>query len=104
MQTGLIQPASSVIANAGIQKISTLLTEHNKKVRLESAVKQTKIITIGENGVVTSHDNEPKSEAVGVAAGDARGSGNLQESSDTEEQRKKEPQFLIPIAIINAVP
>jgi len=96
LQTGLIQPASSVIASAGVQKISTLLTEHNRKVRLESSAKQTKIITIGENGVITSddkNDNNRHSESAEGSPGISGGSDKLQDSGQNNSKNQKSQQI-----------
>jgi hypothetical protein len=57
LQTGLIQPASTVIASTGIKKIGAILAEHNKKARLALLKEQTRTITINEEGVISSSEN-----------------------------------------------
>jgi hypothetical protein len=62
LQTGLIQPASSLVVNAGVNKMHSLMQEHNQRVRELIIARGGKSLSFIDNGTtgLSAGDSLPK--------------------------------------------
>jgi hypothetical protein len=81
LQTGLIQPASSLVVNAGVNKMHSLMQEHNQRVRAERLASGGRKLIIAQGGGVAMAEhvaiNNPASESKLANKEDAKKAANL---------------------------